>query len=83
MRVDDGRKVTETTTMRVRRSTLATLAAWQDEVGAVSLDEALETLLFRQRAYQAIARLNADPQAVEDYQREAAEWAEVDVEVVE
>ena len=69
------------TTMRVRRGTLDKLAARQKELGASSLDEALETILFRQRAYEAIARLKADPAALADYQHEAEEWAEVDVEV--
>ena len=67
--------------MRVRRSTLAKLAQRQVELGAASLDEALETILFRQQSYEAIARLRADPDGLADYQREAAEWAEVDVEV--
>jgi hypothetical protein len=71
----------DVTTMRVRRGTLAKLAARQKELGAASLDEALETILFRQRSYEAITRLKADPEALANYQREAAEWAEVDVEV--
>jgi len=69
------------TTMRVRRGTLAKLAARQKELGAASLDEALETILFRQRSYEAITRLKADPEALAAYQDEAQEWAEVDVEV--
>jgi hypothetical protein len=71
------------TTMRVRRTTLAKLAARQRELGSSSLDEALETILFRHRAYEAIARLRADPSELAAYQREAHEWAEVDVEPVE
>jgi hypothetical protein len=71
------------TTMRVRRTTLAKLAQRQQELGAASLDEALETILFRQRSYEAIARLKANPAELADYQREAREWAEVDVEVHE
>jgi hypothetical protein len=67
--------------MRVRRRTLAKLAERQRELGAASLDEALETILFRQRAYEAIARIKADPETLADDRREAGEWAEVDVEV--
>lgn len=76
-------KPSDITTMRVRRGTLAKLAARQKELGAASLDEALETILFRQRSYEAITRLKADPEALADYQHEAEEWAEVDVEVHE
>jgi hypothetical protein len=90
MRTDTPRKTTarratagDITTMRVRRGTLAKLAERQRELGAASLDEALQTILFRQRAYEAIARLNADPTALAAYQRDAEEWAEVDVEVHE
>jgi hypothetical protein len=71
----------DVTTMRVRRSTLRTLTQRQHDLGASSLDEALATILFRQQSYEAIARLNADPVARADYQTEACEWAEVDVEV--
>jgi len=78
-----GKSPSDITTMRVRRSTLAKLEARKKELGATSLDEALETILFRQRSYEAIARLKADPQALADYQREASEWAEVDTEVHE
>lgn len=67
--------------MRIRRTTLAKLAERQKELGAPSLDEALETILFRQRAYEAIARLKSSPEQLADYQREAREWAEVDTEV--
>jgi hypothetical protein len=69
--------------MRVRRTTLATLAVRQRELGSASLDEALETILFRQRSYEAIARLEADPTALASYQREAHEWAEIDVDIKE
>jgi hypothetical protein len=68
------------TTMRIHRTTLAKLAARQRDLGAASLDEALETILFRQQAYEAITRLKADPEALADYQREAQEWADVDIE---
>jgi hypothetical protein len=71
------------TTMRVRRGTLAKLAQRQKELGSASLDEALETILFRQRSYEAIVRLKADPDELADYQREAREWAEVDIEAHE
>ncbi|GAA4215697.1 hypothetical protein GCM10022220_44650 [Actinocatenispora rupis] len=69
--------------MRVRRSTRDTLAQRQRELGSPSLDDALRTILFRQRAYEAIARLKDNPDQLADYQREAHELAEVDVEVHE
>jgi hypothetical protein len=71
------------TTMRVKRTTLAKLAQRQKELGSASLDEALETILFRQRSYEAITRLKSDPAELADYQREAHEWAELDVEAHE
>ena len=76
-------KPTDITTMRIRRATLAKLADRQRELGSPSLDDALETILFRQRAYEAIARLKANPDELADYQRKAQEWAEVDAEVQE
>jgi hypothetical protein len=79
----EGNVGDEVTTMRVRRRTLAKLAELQRELGASSLDEALEAILFRHRAYEAIARLKADPDGLADYQRESAEWAEVDAGVRE
>ncbi|MGH7920207.1 MAG: hypothetical protein ACREQM_09725 [Candidatus Dormibacteraceae bacterium] len=69
--------------MRIRRATLAKLAQRQQELGSSSLDDALETILFRQRAYEAIARLTSNPEQLAEYQREAHEWAEVDTEVQE
>lgn len=81
--VKRGRKSDDITTMRVRRTTLAKLAERQRELGAASLDEALETILFRQRSYEAIARLKANPVELAQYQDEAREWAEIDVEVHE
>jgi hypothetical protein len=77
------RAAEDITTMRVRRGTLAKLDEHRKELGAASLDEALETILFRQRSYEAILRLKADPLALADYQSEAREWAEADVEVHE
>lgn len=72
------------TTMRVSvptRDELARVA--EDEFGGVSLDEALQIVLFEHRSAIAVARLQADPEALADYQAEAAEWAELDVEPVE
>jgi hypothetical protein len=69
--------------MRIRRSTLAMLEQRKGELGASSLDDALQTVLFRQRSYEAIARLKANPDELAEFQREAREWAEVDAEVSE
>lgn len=49
----------------------------------VSLDQALRIALFQHEAAAAVARLEADPDALADYQREAREWAELDVQVRE
>jgi hypothetical protein len=91
MRAETPRKTTrkrattvaDITTMRVRRTTLAKLAQRQKELGSASLDEALETILFRQRSYEAIVRLKAHPDELAEYQREARDWAEVDVQAPE
>ncbi len=77
------KKPDDITTMRVRRGTVAKLAQRQKELGSASLDETLETVLFRERSYEAIVRLKSDPSELADYQREAHEWAEIDVEVHE
>lgn len=61
------------------RDALARIAA--DEMGGVSLDEALRVILFQHQAAVAVARLEADPEALADYRREAQEWAELDVRV--
>jgi hypothetical protein len=72
------------TTVRVSvptRDELARVA--EDEFGGVSLDEALQIVLFEHRSAVAVARLMADPEALADYQAEAASLADVDVEPVE
>jgi len=72
------------TSMRVStevRDALARIAA--EEFGGVSLDEALRIVLFQYETAAAVARLEADPDALADYQREAREWAELDVQVRE
>jgi hypothetical protein len=72
------------TTMRVSvptRDALARIA--QDELGGVSLDEALRIVLFEHQTATALARLAADPAASDEYRREAAAIAEADVSVEE
>lgn len=72
------------TTMRVSTTTRDTLARIaQDEMGGVSLDEALRTVLFQHETAVALRRLAADPEMAEDYFNEAQALAEVDVEVNE
>jgi hypothetical protein len=73
----------EQTTMRIKRRNRDALAERARELGATSLDEALETILFRQKSYEAIARLTSDAEELAGYQSEARELAEVDVEVSE
>ncbi len=48
----------------------------------VSVDQALRAL-FQHEAAAAVARLEADPDALADYQCEAREWSELDVQVRE
>ena len=60
---------------------LARIAA--DELGGVSLDEALRVVLFEHQSRLALARLAADPAAAGSYLAESAQLAEVDVTVQE
>lgn len=72
------------TSMRVdqaNRDALARIAA--EELGGVSLDEALRMLLFEHETMRAVARLEADPEALANWQREAREWAELDTGITE
>jgi len=72
------------TTMRVSVTTRDELArVAEHEFGGVSLDEALQIVLFEHRSVAAVARLSADPDDLTEYRAEAAELAEVDVEPVE
>jgi len=66
---------------QANRDALAHIA--KDELGGVSLDEALRVLLFHHQTAQAVARLEADPEALAEWQREAREWAELDTAVAE
>ncbi|GAA4904161.1 hypothetical protein GCM10023223_20940 [Stackebrandtia albiflava] len=69
--------------MRISRASRDTLAAIADARG-VSLDEALQKVLFEYQARADFDRLaNEDPESMAEYLAEARTWAEVDVEVVE
>ncbi len=70
------------TSMRVDRSNrdaLARIAA--EELGGVSLDEALRIVLFEHECLASYARLSDDPDSLADYRAEAAQLADVDVAV--
>lgn len=72
------------TSMRVSaetRDALARIAA--DDLGGVSLDEALRVVLFEHRTAAALARLAVDPARAEEYRAEANEIAEIDVAIQE
>lgn len=72
------------TTMRVsapNRDALARIA--EQELGGVSLNEALRIVLFERDTAAALMRLSADEAAREDYAREASSLADVDVAVRE
>ena len=72
------------TTMRVSVPTRDALARVAEvELGGVSLDEALRIVLFEHQTATALARLAADPNALDEYRAEAAELADADVAVVE
>jgi hypothetical protein len=61
------------------RDALARIA--EDELGGVSLDEALRVVLFEHQTRAALARLASDPDLAGDYLAEATGLAEVDVTV--
>lgn len=63
------------------RDALAGIA--EQELGGVSLDEALKVVLFRHQTAVALARLTSEPDELADYQSEAARLAEIDTEIVE
>ncbi len=63
------------------RNAVARIAT--EELGGVSLDEALATVLFEHESRQALARLAEDPNELDSYRAEAAELAEVDITVGE
>jgi hypothetical protein len=70
------------TTIRVsaaNRDALARIA--ENELGGVSLDDALRTVLFQHETAVALARLAADPEMAADYLNEARDLAEIDVAV--
>lgn len=72
------------TTMRVskrNRDALARLA--ESEYRGATLDDALRSLLFEHETRAAFARLEADSEALREYQEEALRLAEVDIEVGE
>ncbi len=72
------------TSMRVaieNRDALARIA--NQELGGVSLDEALRVILFEHQTRAALARLGADPTMQADYLSDAAQLAEVDTAVRE
>ena len=63
------------------RDELSRIAA--DDLGGVTLDEALRTVLFHYHTISAIERLESDPEALAEYRREAQLLADVDPEPVE
>lgn len=70
------------TTIRVdttRRAALARVAAERHE----TMDEALDRLIWEHDCAESLARLDADPVALAEYQAEAFTLAEVDVAVVD
>ncbi|MEO6713807.1 MAG: hypothetical protein ABIM89_10310 [Mycobacteriales bacterium] len=72
------------TSMRVSkesRDALARIAA--QDLGGVSLDEALRVVLFEHRTAAALARLAADPAQADEYLAEARALAESDAPVEE
>ncbi|MGQ0630182.1 MAG: hypothetical protein ACT4P1_04010 [Sporichthyaceae bacterium] len=69
------------TTIRVAKENRDQLAAVAAEMGGVSLDEALEALLFERTVQAQYATLMADPQAYADYLAENRTLVEVDIAV--
>lgn len=66
---------------RTNRDALARIA--EDELGGVSMDEALRIVLFEHQTRAALGRLASDREAAGSYLRESALLAEVDSQVVE
>lgn len=71
------------TTIAVESATRDRLAGRAKAMGGVSLDEALQALLFEHECAEALARLDADPAQLRDYREQARAWAELDVPVTE
>lgn len=72
------------TSLRVdaaRRDELARIAA--EDLGGVSMDEALRVLIFEHRTRAAFARLATDPLEAASYLEELTALADVDVDVQE
>lgn len=70
------------TSMRLtheNRDALARIAA--EELGGVSMDEALRIVLFEHQSRAALVQLASDPQAADSYLRESAQLAEIDTRV--
>jgi hypothetical protein len=63
------------------RDALARIA--ERDLGGVSMDEALRILVFEHDTHVALTRLAADPAAMGAYLAEAADLADVDVQVSE
>jgi hypothetical protein len=72
------------TTISVSRETRDQLA-WiaEHELHGVSMDQALKIILFQHQSDRDIARLEADPQALADYQNDMAGLAQTDQAVQE
>jgi hypothetical protein len=66
---------------RQNRDALARIAA--EELGGVSMDEALQIVLFEHQSRAALARLARDQDAADSYLRESAQLAEIDTQVAE
>ena len=65
--------------MRVAAENRDALARIADELGGISLDEALHTILFEHQCHAALARLTPEEHA--SYLAEAQQLAEVDIAV--
>ena len=76
-----GRKQTSMRVSPANRDALAKFAA--DELGGVSLDHALQVLVFKHESFAGLSRLALDSDAWAHYRGEAATLAEVDVDVHE
>ena len=71
------------TSIRVYKDSRDQLAEIAKELGGVSLDEALRTVLWQRKALQDIRRLEENPEELADYRDEAGRWAEDESSVVD
>lgn len=75
--------MTSRTSIAVSHETQAALTRAMARLNTSTLDATVRALLFESECNAALARLDADPEALAEYRAEAKAWAEFDVAVPE